>query len=225
MSEIANNLNTIISELSDDKVKLIAVSKTKPNEALLEAYNAGQRDFGENKVQELSEKFETLPKDIRWHMIGHLQRNKVKQIAPFVHLIHSVDSIRLLREINKQGEKYNRTINCLLQIHIAEESTKFGFNEKDLEDFLKSKTLDGLQNIIILGLMGMATFTEDNEQINREFAHLKSIFDDFSSRFLFDNFQLKELSMGMSGDYALAIANGSTMIRVGSSIFGSRNYG
>ncbi len=216
---ISKNLQEIKSTLPDN-VTLVAVSKTKPNEAILEAYHVGQRIFGENKVQELTDKYETLPKDIEWHMIGHLQSNKVKYIAPFVSLIHGVDSFKLLQEINKRAEQNNRVIDCLLQIHIAEEETKFGFNETEVIDLLNSIEFKALKNITIIGLMGMATFTDNKNQVKKEFTSLKQLFDKLSTF----NFQLSTLSMGMSGDYQLAIECGSTMVRVGSSIFGERNY-
>jgi len=202
--------------------KLIAVSKTKPNELILEAYNGGQRLFGENKVQELTDKYESLPKDIEWHMIGHLQSNKVKYIAPFVSLIHGVDSIKLLEEINKQGSKVNRIIPCLLQIHIAEEETKFGFSETELLDAVQSATITALKNINIIGLMGMATFTDNTDQIRKEFRSLKMLFEKVKVLKPTGQIVMKELSMGMSGDYKIAVEEGSTMIRVGSSIFGGR---
>ncbi len=201
-------------------VTLVAVSKTKPNAAILEAYQTGHRIFGENKVQELTEKYESLPKDIEWHMIGHLQSNKVKYIAPFVSLIHGVDSFKLLKEINKRAAQNERVINCLLQIHIAEEDTKFGFDEKEVIELIKSEAFQDLKNIKVVGLMGMATFTDNENQIRKEFKSLKKIFDKLSTLY----FQLSTLSMGMSGDYQIAIEEGSTMIRVGSSIFGERNY-
>ncbi|KJS07155.1 MAG: alanine racemase [Flavobacteriales bacterium BRH_c54] len=201
-------------------VTLVAVSKTKPNTAILEAYQTGHRIFGENKVQELTEKYESLPKDIEWHMIGHLQSNKVKYIAPFVSLIHGVDSFKLLKEINKRAAQNERVINCLLQIHIAEEDTKFGFDEKEVIELIKSEAFQDLKNIKVVGLMGMATFTDNENQIRKEFKSLKKIFDKLSTLY----FQLSTLSMGMSGDYQIAIEEGSTMIRVGSSIFGERNY-
>lgn len=216
---IAKNLQQIKSTLPN-KVTLVAVSKTKPNEDILEAYNVGHRVFGENKVQELAEKHETLPKDIEWHMIGHLQRNKVKYIAPFVHLIHGVDSFKLLKEINKRAFQNNRTINCLLQIHIAQEQTKFGFSEEEVIALLNSQEYKELTNVKIVGLMGMATFTDDETQIRNEFKSLKQLFDKLSTF----NLQFTTLSMGMSGDYQIAIEEGSTMVRVGSSIFGERNY-
>lgn len=223
---IAINLAEIKSSLPQH-VTLVAVSKTKPVSDLLEAYEVGQRIFGENYVQELVEKQDLLPKDIQWHFIGHLQSRKVKLIAPFVSLIHGVDSLKLLQEINKQAEKNNRVIDCLLQIHIAEEESKFGLDEKELEDIQK-QLLDSarsddnaFKNIRVVGLMGMATFTEDQNQIKKEFTYLKSLFDNYSKEKT-ENYQLKTLSMGMSGDYTLAISCGSTMVRIGSSIFGSR---
>ncbi|MFZ2906980.1 MAG: YggS family pyridoxal phosphate-dependent enzyme [Cyclobacteriaceae bacterium] len=203
---------------------LIAVSKTQPIEKIMEAYDAGQRVFGENKAQELTQKYDQLPKDIEWHMIGHLQTNKVKYIAPFVHLIHSVDSLKLLQEIDKQGKKNNRVINCLLQIHIAEEDTKFGFSETELFDLLRSPEIAAFQHIKITGLMGMATLTTDEHKIRMEFQSLKSIFENLKSVAWPNNIALKELSMGMSSDYQLAAEEGSTMVRIGTAIFGERNY-
>jgi pyridoxal phosphate enzyme (YggS family) len=217
---IKDNLRNIKSALPAN-VSLVAVSKTKPVPDLMEAYEAGQRIFGENKIQEMAEKWEAMPKDIQWHMIGHVQTNKVKFMAQFVSLIHGVDSLKLLEEINKQALKNNRIIDCLLQIHIAEEETKFGLDEKELESLLNSATFQEMKNIRIVGLMGMATFTEDKNQIKKEFTHLKSIFDKLQSRK--DALQyVSTLSMGMSGDYPLAIECGSTMVRIGSSIFGGR---
>lgn len=216
---IKDNLNSIKSELPDGVI-LVAVSKTKPNEDILEAYDAGQRVFGENKVQEMVQKWEDLPKDIEWHMIGHVQRNKVKYMAEFVSLIHGVDSSRLLKEINKQAKKYDRVIPCLLQIHIAEEDTKFGLDEKELNELISSDTFKAMENIKIVGLMGMATFTKDENQVRREFTQLKSMFDALKAKLS----DISILSMGMSGDYAIAIEEGSTMVRIGSSIFGARNY-
>jgi pyridoxal phosphate enzyme (YggS family) len=217
---IKDNLLKIKSSLPEH-VTLVAVSKTKPVSDLMEAYNAGQRVFGENKIQEMTEKWEQMPKDIQWHMIGHIQTNKVKFMAPYVSLIHGVDSLKLLEEINKQALKNNRTIECLLQIHIAEEETKFGLNEDELQNLLASESFINLKNIKIVGLMGMATFTENQNQIKKEFEHLKSIFDTKKSLSIV-NCQLSILSMGMSGDYQLAIECGSTMVRIGSSIFGGR---
>jgi pyridoxal phosphate enzyme (YggS family) len=214
---IKDNLLRIKSTIPNH-VTLVAVSKTKPISDLMEAYDTGQRIFGENKIQEMAEKWEAMPKDIRWHMIGHVQTNKVKFMAKFVSLIHGVDSMKLLEEINKQALKNNRIIDCLLQIHIAEEETKFGLNEEELNEILDSETFLKMKNIRIVGLMGMATFTDNQEQIKKEFIHLKLIFD----KFTINNSQFTILSMGMSGDYLLAIECGSTMVRIGSSIFGGR---
>jgi pyridoxal phosphate enzyme (YggS family) len=214
---ITQNLNKIKASLPEN-VTLVAVSKTKPISDLMEAYEAGQRIFGENKIQKMTEKWEAMPKDIEWHMIGHVQTNKVKFMAEYVSLIHGVDSLKLLQEINKQAQKYNRIIDCLLQIYIAEEETKFGLDESELDELLASSEFKSLQNIRIVGLMGMATFTENQNQIKKEFTHLKSIFDNLKSKI----YNLKSLSMGMSGDYKLAIECGSTMVRIGSSIFGNR---
>ena len=222
MEIIKQNLLNIQSQLPKN-VTLVAVSKTKPVADLMEAYNAGQRVFGENYVQELVEKHEALPKDIQWHFIGHLQSRKVKLIAPFVNLIHGVDSLKLLHEINKEAQKNNRVIDCLLQIFIAEEESKFGLDEKELTEILSSEEFKNLKNIRIIGLMGMATFTENHNQIKKEFQNLKTIFDKVSKQKT-DNCQLNTISMGMSGDYQLAIECGSTMVRIGSSIFGNRNY-
>lgn len=219
---IAENIHNIKAALPPE-VTLVAVSKTKPVSDLMEAYAAGQRIFGENKIQEMTEKWEQLPKDIEWHMIGHVQSNKVKYMAPYVALIHGVDSLKLLQEINKQAAKNNRVIDCLLQIHIAEEETKFGLDASELEAILNAASFHSLQNIKVIGLMGMATFTEDNAQIQKEFQFLKSLFDQYQS-VQWPNFKLQTLSMGMSGDYQLAIDCGSTMVRIGSSIFGVRNY-
>ena len=203
-------------------VCLIAVSKTKPTSALQQAYDAGQRHFGENKVQEMFEKQAELPKDIHWHLIGHLQTNKVKYIAPFVHLIHSVDSLKLLVEINKQANKNNRIIDVLLQFHVAEEETKFGLNLEEAKILLESPEFEKSKNIRVVGVMGMASFVEDESQIRREFKELKSIFDAIKEQYFLHIDYFKEISMGMSGDFPLAIEEGSTMIRVGSSIFGGR---
>jgi len=211
---IASNLNQI-KESIPKGLTLVAVSKTKPNSDILEAYNAGQRIFGENKVQELANKYEELPKDIQWHMIGHLQSNKVKYIAPFVSLIHGVDSLKLLKEVNKRAEQNNRVIDCLLQVHIASESTKFGFGTDEIESALIA--VEEFKNINIIGLMGMATFTNNEKQVNNEFALLSKLFEKVKTS------SINTLSIGMSGDYKLAINNGSTMIRVGSAIFGHRN--
>ena len=213
-----------LQEIRDNipqNVTLVAVSKTKPPEMILEAYNYGQRIFGENRVQELTDKYEELPKDIEWHMIGHLQRNKVKYIAPFVQLIHGVDSFRLLTEINKQAEKCGRMQDVLLQFHIATESTKFGFDIREAEEMLNSPEFKEMKNINIRGVMGMATFTSDTRQVREEFHELKLIFEQLKSNYFGEDFNT--ISMGMSGDYEIAIEQGSNMIRVGSSIFGDRS--
>ena len=218
---IKNNLTNLRQNLPSG-CKLIAVSKTKPAQKIMEAYQEGHRQFGENKVQELVPKYEVLPKDIEWHMIGHLQSNKVKYIAPFISMIHSVDSVRLLEEINKQALRAERTIQCLLQVHIAEEETKFGFSPNEVVEFLQSGRTATLQKVKICGLMGMATLTENTNQIRREFRELKKLFDTLKSSTLTDGVEMKELSMGMSADFKIAIEEGSTMIRVGSAIFGER---
>ena len=220
---ISDNIDSIKSVIPD-QVKLIAVSKTKPNEDILEAYNSGHKIFGENKVQDLIKKSEELPKDIEWHYIGHLQRNKVKNIIPFVSLIHAVDSLRLLLKINEEAKKIDKKINCLMQMHIAEESSKFGLDIDELKIILDSDDYKSAENINIIGLMGMATYTPDNNQIKKEFEHLKSCFDSIKDSYFQKNKEFKEISMGMSGDYKTAISAGSTMIRVGSIIFGERNY-
>lgn len=219
---IEKNLTQIKSQLPAH-VTLVAVSKTKPVTDLMEAYTASQRIFGENKIQEMTEKWEQMPKDIEWHMIGHVQTNKVKFMAEYVSLIHGVDSLKLLQEINKQAKKHNRIIDCLLQIHIAEEETKFGLDEEELNYILTSDDIKSLENIRIVGLMGMATFTENQNQIEKEFNHLKMIFDKLNTIPFTQNLKPNILSMGMSGDYQLAISCGSTMVRIGSSIFGTRN--
>lgn len=216
---ISENLKNLKSKLPN-KVTLIAVSKTKPVSDLMQAYNAGHKVFGENKVQEMESKWQEMPKDIQWHMIGHLQRNKVKYIAPFVSLIHAVDSLRLLKEINKQAKRNERVIDCLLQIKIAEEDSKFGMDIADATALLNSEELQNFKNVKIVGLMGMATFTDDEKQISQEFQRLKKVFDQFK----IEKSELKILSMGMSGDYKIAIENGSNMVRIGSAIFGERNY-
>lgn len=220
---IKANLESVKSTFQNPDCLLVAVSKTKPIEDLREAYEAGIRDFGENKVQEIQEKQLEMPADTRWHMIGHLQSNKVKYIAPFVHLIHGVDSFKLLQEINKQGKKIDRVIPCLLQIHIAEEESKFGFNEAELEEMLNSKEFLEVTHVRIVGLMGMATFTENQDQVRKEFRGLKDLFEKLQTRTLPDFVQLVEISMGMSGDYLIAQEEGSTMVRIGSAIFGKRN--
>ncbi len=219
---IHTNLETLKNKLPEE-VTLVAVSKTKPIADLQEAYNAGQRIFGENKIQEMTEKWEALPKDIEWHMIGHIQTNKVKYMAPYVDLIHAVDSLKLLKEINKQAVKNDRTINCLLQLKIAKEDSKFGLNKEDLEQIIALEVFKNLENIKVVGLMGMASFTDDEKQVREEFSILKNLFDQLKNIKTL-NFELQTLSMGMSGDYPIAIECGSNMIRVGSAIFGARNY-
>lgn len=218
---ISQNLNNIKSKLPEH-VTLVAVSKTKPVSDLMKAYHAGQRIFGENKIQEMVEKHETMPKDIIWHMIGHVQSNKVKYMAPFVSLIHGVDNFKLLKEINKQAKKHDRTIDCLFQIKIASEDSKFGMTATHVVDIIKSDKFSELKNIKIVGVMGMATFTDNQNQIENEFNLLKTTFNSLKPFETF-NFKPKTISMGMSGDYQLAISCGSTMVRVGSSIFGKRN--
>lgn len=220
---IENNIKTIKQSLPTH-CRLIVVSKTQSDVKILEAYRAGQRDFGENKVQELTGKYEALPKDIQWHMIGHLQTNKVKFIVPFVNLIHGVDSLKLLQEIDKQGRKINRVIPCLLQVYIADEETKFGFSEEEIIHLMKSEELQKLSSIKINGLMGMATLTENTEQIRSEFKGLKALFEKIKTLTLPANVEMKDLSMGMSSDYKIAAEEGSTLIRVGTAIFGERNY-
>lgn len=221
MTGIAENIKQIKSTLPS-QVKLIAVSKTKPVGDIQKAYDVGQRIFGENKVQELVSKFDALPKDIEWHMIGHLQSNKVKDMAHFVNLIHGVDSLSLLKEINKQALKNNRIQKVLLQFHIAQEETKFGFSYEEASVILESSEYKNLQNISVCGVMGMATFTDNTSQIHAEFKMLKSYFDKLKTDFFSNENSFAEISMGMSGDYKIAIEEGSTMIRVGSSIFGGR---
>lgn len=216
---ISENIKKIRQEIPSE-VKLVAISKTKPEEDILEAYNAGHRIFGENKIQEMTDKWEKLPEDIEWHMVGHVQRNKVKYMAPFVKLVHAVDSLKLLKEIDKQAEKNDRSIDCLLQIKIAEEDTKFGITVAEAKDILNSEKFRELAHVKVVGLMGMATLTDNEQQIRQEFSFLKSTFDELSK----EHPNLRTLSMGMSGDYRIAIECGSNMIRVGSSIFGERNY-
>jgi len=222
VTSIATNLNTIKSTIPN-QVTLVAVSKTKPVSEILEAYNAGQRIFGENKIQEMAQKFDEMPKDIEWHMIGHLQRNKVKYMAHFVHLVHGVDSLKTLKEINKQALKNNRVINCLLQLKIASEDTKFGLSFEETKEIVTSTELTTLKNINIQGVMGMASFTEDESVVKAEFKTLKNYFDNLKEHPSF-NFNPTIISMGMSGDYQIAMEEGSTMVRVGSAIFGNRNY-
>ena len=224
MTQLKENIENFKNQLANSDCKLVAVSKTKPISLLQEAYDLGVRIFGENKVQELTEKHEALPKDIEWHMIGHLQTNKVKYIAPFVSLIHSVDSLKLLKEINKRAAQNDRVIDVLLQMHIAEEESKFGFSEEEVKEILEGDTFKSFENIRVVGLMGMATNTSNQDQVRKEFKGLKKLFDYLKVDFKLNNTDWKEVSMGMSGDYKIAIDEGSTMIRVGSSIFGARNY-
>jgi len=220
---IVENLNAIKKQLPGH-VTLVAVSKTKPEEMILEAYNAGHRDFGENKVQDLVSKQENLPGDIRWHMIGHLQSNKVKYLAGFVHMIHGADSLKLLNMINKEALKHNRVIDCLLQVHIAKEDTKFGLSREELLDLVGSDSFVRMRNIRIRGVMGMATYTENMDQIREEFRLLKRIFEELRASVFSDSEHFDQRSFGMSGDYKLAVEEGSTMVRIGSLIFGIRNY-
>jgi pyridoxal phosphate enzyme (YggS family) len=221
---VAENLKQVALEL-DPGVVLVAVSKRHPTEAIQAAYDAGHRDFGENKVQEMTNKAEALPSDIRWHLIGHLQTNKVKYVAPFVYLIHSIDSLKLLKEVNKRAVQNDRVIDCLLQVHIAEEESKFGFDANEVLDLLQSSDFQLMEGVRVKGLMGMATFTEDQRQVAKEFRGLHDLFRSLQSEVNPNaRWQPEVLSMGMSGDYTLAIANGSNMVRVGSRIFGTRNY-
>lgn len=220
--DVQKNLAEVKKDIPE-KVCLVAVSKTKPVEMIQQAYQAGQRHFGENKAQDLALKYPQLPKDIKWHFIGHLQTNKVKYIAPFVHLIHAVDSLKLLKEINKQAIKNERTIDCLFEFHIAREESKFGLKMTDAEAILNSDEWKQLHNIRLCGVMGMATFTDDKEQIAGEFHQLKTYFDHLKQHYFARDEAFKEISMGMSGDYRIAIEQGSTMVRVGSKIFGARN--
>jgi pyridoxal phosphate enzyme (YggS family) len=218
---IAENLERIKKEIPEG-VKLVAVSKTKPVEDIMTAYNAGQRIFGENKAQELGFKQPQLPGDIQWHFIGHLQTNKVKYIIPFVNLIHSIDRIKVLREVNKQAAKNNRIVDCLLQFHIATEETKFGLNLEEADELLSSEEFGKMENIRICGVMGMATYTKDTNVVRKEFRHLKEIKDGLKEKYFDDSEYFKEISMGMSGDYMIAIEEGSTIVRIGSAIFGAR---
>jgi len=219
---IRNNIAFFQNQLAGKDCRLIVVSKTHPVEKIKEGYEAGQRIFGENKVQELVAKQAELPKDIEWHMIGHLQSNKAKQLVPVVSLIHSVDSLKLLEEINKQAKKINRVVPCLLQVHIAKEETKFGFDENEVIDLIQSGKIDSLDSVKVTGLMGMATFSENKEQVRNEFKSLKKLFDRIAKMNLPANMEMKELSMGMSQDYQIAIEEGSTLVRIGTAIFGSR---
>lgn len=214
----------IRSQLDQAGVTLVAVSKTKPLDQIQEMYDKGQRIFGENKAQELVDKYEALPKDINWHFIGHLQRNKVKYIAPFISLLHGVDSLRLLKEVNKQAKKHDRKIACLLQFHIAEEDTKFGLDWSEAQAILESEAYNAMENIEIQGVMGMATYTDDPVQVRKEFQKLKEIYERLRSSYFPNQSSFKEISMGMSGDYELAITEGSTMVRIGTLLFGQRNY-
>lgn len=220
---VAENIDKIKATLPAH-IQLVAVSKTKPNELILEAYHHGHKIFGENKVQEMAAKYESLPKDIEWHFIGHLQTNKIKYLVPFVHLIHGVDTFKLLKSIDSEAKKAGRVISCLLQFHIAEEETKFGLSLEEAVEILDSEEFKKLQNIRLCGVMGMATYTEDEDQIRKEFAHLKSCFDCLKNTYFAEDSGFKEISMGMSGDYLIAIEQGSTMVRIGSNIFGERNY-
>lgn len=220
---IAENITKVKAALPEN-VKLVAVSKTKPNEDILEAYETGQRIFGENKVQDLVQKYESLPKDIQWHYIGHLQTNKVKYIASFISLIHSVDSLKILKTINNEALKNERIINCLLQFHIASESSKFGLTLETTKAILDSEVFQVMKNIRIVGVMGMATNTDDEEKIGNEFSELKKIFQYLKENYFNDNEYFSEISMGMSNDFSIAVNNGSTMVRVGSTIFGARLY-
>lgn len=220
---VSENLNKVRSTLPTG-VKLIAVSKTKPISAIIDAYNCGQRLFGENKVQELTEKFELLPKDIEWHLIGHLQTNKVKYVASFVAMIHTVDSLKLLAEINKEASKHNRIINCLLQFHIAQEDTKFGLDFDEACEILDSSDFRDMKNVHISGVMGMATYTDNIEQVSSEFGSLRNILIELKTRYFTDDSAFSEISMGMSDDYLIAIEQGATMVRIGSTIFGERVY-
>ena len=220
---VSENIKHFLSKEIPSNVKLIAVSKTKPIELIEEAYKSGHRIYGENKAQELAGKYDALPKDIEWHMIGHMQTNKVKYIAPFVSLIHGVDSFKLLKVINKEGEKCNRKIDCLLQFHIASEETKFGLDLNEANEFIKSEEFQNLNNVNICGVMGMATYTENEDTIHSEFKELVHIFNELKQTY-FTNSDFKEISMGMSGDYKIAIEEGATMVRIGSLLFGARNY-
>jgi pyridoxal phosphate enzyme (YggS family) len=223
MNNVSTNIESIRKHIPKH-VQLVCVSKFNPNKSILEAYEEGERVFGESKVQELCEKYESLPKDINWHFIGHLQSNKIKFIVPFVSLIHGVDSFKLLTEIDKQAGKTEKIINCLLQIHIAQEETKFGFSANELKEMLAVGDWKQLKNIRICGLMGMATYTDNREQIRNEFKNLKTLFDKVKADFFPSETSFRELSMGMSDDFRIAIEEGSTLVRIGSSIFGHRNY-
>jgi PLP dependent protein len=223
MSDIAANIRSIKQQIPPS-VKLVAVSKTKPVSDILQAYNTGHRSFGENKVQELLQKKDQLPSDIEWHLIGHLQTNKVRLVVPFISLIHSVDSFRLLKVINSEAFKISRIINCLLQIHISEEETKFGFTLAEIHEMLQSQDFQGLNSIRICGVMGMATFTDDTVRVRKEFRYLASGFNELKVKYFKDDINFREISMGMSDDYRIAVSEGSTIIRIGSLIFGERKY-
>ena len=221
--DIANNIAEIKKTLPEG-VKLVAVSKTKPVEDIMMAYHSGHKIFGENKVQDLAGKYEQLPKDIEWHFIGHLQTNKVKFVAPFVNLLHGIDSLKLLKVVNKEAQKNDRIVSCLLQFRIAEEATKFGFSIEEAQDLLNSEEIKSLQNVEIAGVMGMATYTNNENQIRNEFRLLNNIFNTLKNEYFSGNENFREISMGMSDDFLIAVEEGSTLIRVGSKIFGSRNY-
>ena len=221
MEILTEHINNVLQHLPDN-ITLVAVTKTRPVEILKQAYEFGLRDFGENRVQEMIVKQAELPSDIRWHLIGHLQTNKVKFIAPFVHLVHSVESLKLLEEINKQAKKNNRVIDCLLQVYIATEESKFGLDETEIHQILESDKYKSLENIRVHGLMGMATFTDDLSVVRREFAGLKALFDNIKHQYFASSDSFSILSMGMSGDYQIAIEEGSTMVRVGTALFGNR---
>jgi pyridoxal phosphate enzyme (YggS family) len=221
---VAKNIQDFLAQHVPDNVKLVAVSKTKPTADIMDAYEGGYKVFGENKVQELVDKYEELPKDIEWHMIGHMQSNKVKYIAPFVHLIHGVDKFKLLKVINKEGKKNDRVVNCLLQFHIAEEETKFGLDLDEAHQMLSSDAYKELTHVNIMGIMGMATFTDNEEKVRKEFKKLKSIFTHLKENYFADKQDFNQISMGMSNDYKIAIEEGATMIRIGSLLFGPRNY-
>ncbi len=221
---VKENLKRVKNTFVNPSCQLIAVSKTKTKDVIKEAYDAEIRDFGENKVQEITEKASSLPEDIHWHMIGHLQRNKVKFIAPFIYLIHSVDSLRLLKQINKEGKKINRSISCLLQVHIAREENKYGWDEGELREFIFGEEIHTMEHIKIIGLMGMATNTDNEQTVRSEFRGLKSLFEDLKNESLPAQVSMEELSMGMSGDYKIAQEEGSTMVRIGSALFGPRDY-
>lgn len=223
--KVGENIKQFRDLLDGTGCRLVAISKTKTIAEILEAYQAGQRIFGENKVQELLEKYENLPGDIEWHMVGHLQTNKVKYIISFISLIHSADSWKLMKEIDKQAKKYDKIIDCLLQVHIAEEETKFGFSREEILDIFENQPVEELSHIRVCGLMGMATFTENMDQVRKEFKFLKALLEELSSKFDLSNVFMEELSMGMSSDYLIALEEGSTLIRVGTAVFGDRDYG